>query len=638
MDHGTPIDHLLAQCDQEPITTPERIQPFGFLLATSADWTIVRVSANLRDFIDVDARRVLGRKLDAVLHPEALHQIRNRMLSLYLTRGTERLFGLPLHDESTLFDVAVHQVDGLYVFEAEPVSSVDQMDAATIVRTGFARLTAQASLDAFHRDAARQIRAMTGFDRVMVYRFTETGAGEVIAESVARGMQSYLGLHYPASDIPRQARALYLRNPFRIIADVAASTVPLLAGESHAAVPLDMSFSVTRAVSPVHIDYLKNMGVAASLSISIVIDGALWGLVACHHRVARLPGFVVRTAAELLGQMYSLALESRLRRAADDEQRRLHEATERMVSSIVGDDALVARAEWLQDAVHEIIACDGTAVSMRGVVTANGVTPAESDIEAIVKRLVELGQTRIYSTGQLSALYPAAAAFPHLGAGMLAIPTSSSARDYLLLFRGEQLKSIAWAGNPDKAATLVDDRISPRKSFAEFIEKVRGRSLPFTEREQRAAESVRAALIEINLRVSEQSEDARKRSTERQEVIIAELNHRVRNVLSLIKGVVGQSRRDTDDMDGYVAALQGRILALARAHDQITRNNWSPAPLQAIFDEEIAAYVPSGEGRFVFQGSPVWLTPECFATLALVIHELVTNSVKYGSLSADGKV
>lgn len=637
MTDDAAVDESLAQCAREPITTPERIQSFGFLLATTSEWVIVRASANLEQFIGVPAREVLGRKLDTVLHPEALHAIRNRMLALYLTRGTERLFGLPLQDEATLFDLSVHQVDGFFVFEAEFVSSVDQVDAAGMVRTGLARLNAQPTLEAFHREAARQVRSMTGFDRIMIYRFAASGAGEVIAESAERGMSSYLGLHYPASDIPTQARALYLRNQFRIIADASSATIPLLALEPYSAAPLDMSLSVTRAVSPVHIEYLHNMGVAASLSISIVVDGALWGLIACHHRRARLPGFVVRTAAELLGQMYSLALEGRLRRIGDEEQRRLHAATERMVDSIVGDDALVSRAEWLQEAIHDIIACDGTAVSLRGVVTTGGNTPSEADIAGIVRRLVERNQTRIYCSDELAALYPPAAAFPKQAAGVLAIPISSSARDYILLFRREQPLKISWAGDPHKAVGGVE-RISPRKSFEVFAETVKGQSHPFSTRERHAAESIRATLIEINLRVSEHSEDLRKRSSERQEVIIAELNHRVRNVLSLIRGVVGQSRRDTVDMDGYVAALQGRILALARAHDRITRDNWSPAPLRAIFDDEIDAYVPTGEDRFVFQGSPVWLKPECFATLALVIHELVTNSIKYGSLSTGGKV
>jgi light-regulated signal transduction histidine kinase (bacteriophytochrome) len=321
--------------------------------------------------LGIDSGTALGASLDALLEGEALHAIRNRMFGLQGSGGTERLYGISLVPSRPLFDVAVHYSGDKIILEAEPAGLDSQIDAASLVRTMVSRVSKHAGLEDFHRDAARQVRALTGFDRVMIYRFAADGAGEVIAEALTTGTDSFLGLHYPASDIPVQARALYLRNPFRIIADVHATDIPLLS-KAGDALPLDLSLAITRAVSPVHIEYLRNMGVAASASISIIIDGALWGLIACHNYVPRLPTFVVRTAAELFGQMYSMTLESRLRHSEDREDRLGRDAAGRMFATIAANQTLLTHAGWLHDVIRQMIQCDGIAIYIAGLVSVNG--------------------------------------------------------------------------------------------------------------------------------------------------------------------------------------------------------------------------------------------------------------------------
>lgn len=203
------------------------------------------------------------------------------------------------------------------------------------------RLDHTETLEAFFREGARQARALTGFDRVMVYRFDEGGSGEVVAEAARAGIGSFLGLHYPASDIPVQARALYLRNLFRIIADVDAVAVPILPQLDEHGRPLDLSMSVLRSVSPIHIEYLKNMGVGASLSISIVVDGRLWGLFACHHYGPRLPSAQSRSTAELFGQMFASRLESRERRLALDYETKARRIADRLLTSVADNASLL---------------------------------------------------------------------------------------------------------------------------------------------------------------------------------------------------------------------------------------------------------------------------------------------------------
>ena len=259
----------LTNCDREPIHILGAIQPIGFLIALSSDWMIARVSNNAGAFIGAgDSEALLGRPLAGLLPAGTIHALRNRVAMLRGPDAVERLFGCPIRQDGDPFDIAVHVSGGQIVIEAEPGSG-DTGDATGTVRSMIARLDQVASIADFLHEGARQLRALTGYDRVMVYRFAADGSGEVAAESCRRGIGSFLGLHYPATDIPVQARALYKRNLLRIITDVNAEPVGIVPVLDENGAPLDLSLSVLRAVSPIHIEYLKNMGVQASMSVSI---------------------------------------------------------------------------------------------------------------------------------------------------------------------------------------------------------------------------------------------------------------------------------------------------------------------------------------------------------------------------------
>jgi light-regulated signal transduction histidine kinase (bacteriophytochrome)/CheY-like chemotaxis protein len=630
----------LTLCDREPITRLERIQSFGFLLAMSRDWSVTRVSANTEEMLGIKVQNALGATLDALLDRESLHDIRNRMAGLSIAGGVERMYGIKLVEARAPFDLAIHYAGDQCVLEGEPAGLDSRMDAASLVRKMVARLNTLPSLEAFHRDAVRQVRSLTGFDRIMIYRFAESGVGEVIAESASPGMESFLGLHYPASDIPVQARALYLRNSFRIIADVRSETIPLMFIDEKFAAPIDLSLAVTRAVSPVHIEYLRNMDVGASASISVIVEGKLWGLIACHHKEAKLPTFVTRTAAELFGQMYSMNLESRLRLSGDNQDRHGREAVARMLKAIAGNGALLRDAAWLQNVLRELIQCDGVAVATGGAVFSCGATPPEAAVESFAKLLNELSPSDVHVTSNLSALQPHVFRGLDHAAGALSIPISRTPGDYLILFRREQLRDIRWAGEPAKVVALsgAAARLSPRKSFAVFVESVRDHSRPFSQSEQRLADAIRTGLIDVIWRGPHDTSAESSQVSGRQELLIAELNHRVRNVLALIRGLISQTHGEGGDSSAYVESLNGRVQALARAHDRVTRQNWGPGQLNAIFDDEIAAYVPTRRDRFIINGPPILLHPQAYSTIALIIHELVTNSCKYGALCDHGRV
>ncbi len=629
----------LTNCDREPIHVLGIIQSFGFLIALDTNWNVARVSANVAQFTGFAPDRMLGRPVTQFLTDKSMHAIRNRLTMLRGPDAVERLFSQTLLDDETLFDVAVHMAGDTVVIEAEPASDED-LEAAAVVRGMVNRLGQAEGMAMFLREGARQVRAITGFDRVMVYRFDEQLSGGVVAEVLRPGVDSFMGLHYPATDIPAQARKLYVRNVFRVIADIDAVPVPIVPQLDEDGAALDQSLSVLRAVSRIHIEYLKNMGVGASLSISIVVDGKLWGLFACHHYSPRLPSFASRTAAELFGQMFSLMLESRERREAAEYETRARGVTDRLMASIARDGNLLENAAWLGEMIGATIPADGVGVYLDGDVSLTGLTPSRAQFSAVAQTLSHIGGTEVFATDRISELVADAAAYADIAAGLIAIPLSRSSRDYAILFRSERMRSVRWAGNPEKPVEYGPNgaRLTPRKSFEAWSELVKGRSEPFTAAERRVAETLRSGILDVLVRLSDSADQERQKAHERQELLIAELNHRVRNILSLIRGLITQSRTSATTVEHFISTLDHRIQALARAHDQITSDRWGPARLMDLIETETGAYIGLQRDHVKLEGPNVLLQPTAFTTLALVFHELMTNAAKYGALSDSGTV
>ncbi|MBM3929362.1 MAG: response regulator, partial [Sphingomonadales bacterium] len=376
-------------------------------------------------------------------------------------------------------------------------------------------------------------------------------------------------------------------------------------------------------------------------SVSIIVEGRLWGLFACHHYSGpRAPDFERRSIAELFGAMFAFKLESRERKALAAYEQSARATSDRLLAAIAGDASLLDRPEWLGEMLSQTVPCDGIGIWVDGRVAFSGITPPTSAFPALVRRLNAMASGRVFATDHLAGVLPAAEDYAAVGAGVLAIPISRSPRDYVLLFRQERVRTVTWGGDPQKPATWGPNgaRLSPRRSFEAWTQEVRHRSEPFTDAEVRVAEMLRASLIEVVLRLSDDAQAERQRASERQELLIAELNHRVRNILSLIRGLVRQSNRSGGSVRDYVEMLEGRIEALARAHDQITQDNWSPAPLARLIETEASAYLAGKAGRVTTAGPPILLRPAAFSTLALVFHELMTNSAKYGALSDSGIV
>jgi light-regulated signal transduction histidine kinase (bacteriophytochrome)/CheY-like chemotaxis protein len=625
----------LTNCDREPIHVPGSIQSFGFLLALLSDFSICIASDNAAAYLGLHHTDILQRRLADIFLDSAVGAIRTRVDYLTGKDAVERIFGLQLQKNGDLFDVAIH-FSGVYlVVEAEPSVVEPDVNSGELVRLMLGRVRKTATLRELAQESARQMKILTGFDRVMVYRFHPEGSGEVIAEVAESGLEPFLGLHYPASDIPRQARILYQRNWLRIIADIGAPPVLLTSSSAHSATLLDLSMSVLRSVSPIHIEYLQNMGVGASMSVSILREGELWGLFACHHYSPRHISFDRRTAAELFGQMFSWILENRERETDVAYEARAHQVQERMMEVAASHaHSSGAIADFLSD-YRKMIDCDGIAVWSDGHITLGGETPTEAEVLDLISFINRTTPGRICASAEISKVYATGESFRDRAAGFLAIPISRTPRDCLVFFRREILRSVKWAGDPNKSYTVGPHgpRLTPRKSFELWQEVVRGQSKPWSAADLRIAEGLRVTLLEVILQLADLAARERRAAQERQELMIAELNHRVRNILSLVRGLIAQSKDAAGSLEEFASVLGGRIQALARAHDQITSLNWAPVALKSLVESEAGAYLGARAGRVRLDGPDVALDPKAFSTLALVVHEMMTNSAKYGALA-----
>jgi light-regulated signal transduction histidine kinase (bacteriophytochrome)/CheY-like chemotaxis protein len=625
----------LTTCDLEPIHVIGRIQSFGWLLSFSSDWIINHVSLNCAELFGIAPRELVGLPAMQFLSPAAMHDIRSRLQVLGGASAVERVFEVDLRGDGRLFDMAIHVSGRSYVLEIERHEGGRRRDFVSYVRPMIDRLRQATSIEQLCTNAARHLRGLTGFDRVMVYRFENDGAGEVIAESLNGMVDSFKGQHFPASDIPAQARRLYTRNMLRIISDIDDPTVAIHPVTDPNGDPLDLSMSGLRAVSPIHIEYLRNMGVKASMSVSIMRRGKLWGLMACHHYSPLRLSYSVRTASELFGEFFAYLLEQKETDFALEQRAASMRLHDEMMSRVAGGGSLLEAFEDFSESIGRVIPFDGAIGWVDGRFMSHGAAPSEQQFAELARFLNTAGASTIWSTDSIGAVFEPAREWLDKAAGLLALPVSRSPRDYIVLFRQEQVREVKWAGNPEKAVELgpIGARLTPRKSFEIWKEERRGFSLPWAEEEVLAAEALRITLLEVVLRLSDAAHVEREQATRQQDMLIAELNHRVRNILNLIRGLVAQSKEGAATIDEFADIVGSRIHALARAHDQVTQKDWTPSSIYDLIRTETAAYASDSADRVVIDGPDALVAPSAFTTLALVFHELMTNSCKYGALS-----
>lgn len=509
----TDLAAQLAACSTEPIHIPGAIQPHGYLCTLDPDsLAIVQHSANLHELpgltlaVDgavngavVHSLVDIGADLaDSVRAALDAHELRRPLMLGTFAVGSLRCDAL-LHrsDERTL------------VLELEPTERVAGEGFAamqSLVRSLSAIATDDDSLVALCEFAAREMHAITGFGRTLVYRFDADGHGEVLAEHCESGYESYIGHRFPASDIPSQARALYLRNPIRLIPDAAYQPVPLHpARDPRTGGATDLTFATLRSVSPVHLEYMRNMGTMSSMSVSIIVRGELWGLISCHdRRVRRLP-HSLRVVAEHLGQLVSLQIQGRENVRGIAHGLQLRQLLVAMVSATAESGGALEALADDEASLLRFADASGAAVITAGKARLVGETPPVSAIDTLVEWLATL-QRDVYATDRLAATFTPAQDYVDVASGVLAMSVSQIHRHFVIWFRREVVQTVLWAGNPEKPAApgATGERLHPRQSFATWREELRGRSLPWRDSELAVAAELRHALLNLVLRRAEE--------------------------------------------------------------------------------------------------------------------------------------
>lgn len=479
----------LARCADEPIRVPGAIQPHGRmavldaadgrLLAFSANWPSQEAVREALALLPVDSGRMQPGTSPAWV-------------------GSVALDGQP-------HDVAAHRADDRVIVEYEPAGPAASMHAPiyAVARDLLPQVQQAESVLGLCRLVAREMKRLTGFGRCLVYRFDADGHGEVLAERLDEGYASYAGHRFPASDVPPQARALYVANHIRLIPDANYEPVPLLAaaGEPDPG-GLDMSFASLRSVSPVHLEYMRNMGTPASMSVSIVARGRLWGLVSCHDHAPRHLPFQTRVACEHLGRLLSLEIQAQEDNADVAQRLALHQRVLTLVALMAETDGTLQRLVEPALAGPELAGASGAAVVLNDSCWTIGHTPPPDQIRPLAHWIASRGHD-LFCTDRLPEVYPEGESLLPGCAGVLAISISQVHRHVVLWFRPELVRTIQWAGDPRKTLP-AQGRIHPRLSFESWQERVRGRSEAWLAAEQAAVIELRQALIALVLRRAEE--------------------------------------------------------------------------------------------------------------------------------------
>ena len=474
----------LSNCDQEPIHIPGRVQSHGVLLVFGADGCLSHRSANAVDMLGA-AAPALGQPLaqTCFVADAAMHGLVQECLAAEADESQPVAIEVALAGRH--FELIGHRQGPQLLLELERLGEEAALlaDDAFKGHRALVRLKRQRSMDDLLAVAVQEVRALTGFDRVMAYRFRHDDSGDVVAEARDPAMEPFVGRRYPASDIPAQARRLYLLNTLRTIVDVGSVAVPIEALDA-AAAPLDLSHSVLRSVSPVHIEYLTNMGVAASMSISIVVQGRLWGMLACHHMRPRHVPYRVRSACDVLAHVLAADVQTALARASAARVAAAAATRARAIETLLhaedGVQALAGEAE----ALTGMLESHGLVLAERGrVLAATGVAPeaARELLPFLAAQAPLHGGLWLCDSqdGMPAALRDALGGW----CGLLALRFSDAADGWLVLLRREEVETIAWGGRPEKEYSHgpLGPRLTPRGSFDVWKETVRGRCVPWSE-------------------------------------------------------------------------------------------------------------------------------------------------------------
>ena len=535
-----------SNCDIEPIHIPGQIQTHGFLIVVDDQLIIRFISDNVGNFIPDASSNLLGKSLNYFEHffknahqPDFITQLIN-------LGKANKCFDQTNPFQITIEGVQLHLVistsANYFILEFEPAISTDNdIEIQKMIGHTLTQMLADKKLNHLLDNTAKQVKNIIHYDRIMIYRFGEQGHGEVVAESKNDELESWLGMHYPASDIPKQARELYKLNLTRLIADVNITPSKILTSADNNQ-PLDLTYSQLRAVSPMHIIYLKNMGVASSFSISLMYKNELWGLIACHNYSPKFINYKSRESCKLIGQILSSALEFR----QDEENQLIYQQfknnfdhlSKSLQKSISIENALTGENITMLDIVN----ATGAVLVYEKSIVKLGVTPTDEQLAGVLDWIKKNITVSLYYTANLSVNYPDAGIYKDIASGMMIFVLSKELEEYAIWFKPEIIKTITWAGNPEKRLETNADGsvfLSPRNSFEAWTLNVSGNSNKWSAEE---ITSVLRLKEEITYAINQKASAIRllnerlKLAYEELDTFSFTISHDLKNPITAIKG------------------------------------------------------------------------------------------------------
>ncbi|MBE9184411.1 PAS domain S-box protein [Microcoleus sp. LEGE 07076] len=497
----------LNDSDCELIDAPAAIQPHGILLVLESPLLkILQVSNNIFEALGLYPEAVLGKFLQEFVESEEIEAI-EKVLAQNCARPHPIRLSLTCQNCQSVFEGTLHQSSSVLIVELEPVVELKASDCFTsddLVQEPIDKIHKTPNLQMLCQTAVAEVRRTIGFDRAIVYQFDATGAGKVVAEDKIESLAPLLGLHYPATDIPPQARILFSMNLIRFIPDLDYQPVQLIPDcNPLTGRPLDLSFSWLRTVSPCHVQYLKNMNVGASMTVTLMKDKKLWGLIACHHQTPKYVNYKTRTACELLARFVNLELNYK----QDSEDREyatyLKQISHKLIAKLSQKHCFVEGLLKCRDEFLALVGATGGVVCANQNITTFGTVPELAEIENLIGWIKTQINNDIFHTDCLSKLYPPADKFKEIASGLLVLVLSEMENSYVLWFRPEAIQTVNWAGLPDWPIKLKPDGsplMSPRISFDLWVETVRLKSLPWQQCEIEVARELRVAIASMQLR------------------------------------------------------------------------------------------------------------------------------------------